>query len=204
MKRRLFVSNLAAAGTALLTVPSMLKAGVVCSPVSAVLSACTAGIASDLANITMDRSQNQSNWCWAACIQMVFLYNGLNVSQQEIVRTVFGQLVNLPGSPEDILAALNRRWTDANGDDFDVQGDVYSVSPVTAAQDLANDFPLIVGTLGHAVVLSAVDYYRDLYGNGQIVSAVVRDPLPGRGKRRLTPAEWVYMTFAVRIRVTRA
>jgi hypothetical protein len=135
---------------------------------------------------------------------MVFRYHGLNISQGKIVEEVFGGRVHRPGSPEEILEALNRTWTDENDNDYDVEGDVYSVSPATAAQDLAADFPLIIGSLGHAMVLSAVSYYRDLYGNGQIVNALVRDPWPGRGRRQITAVEWAYMSFAARIRVSPA
>src|SRR5207245_1216658 len=156
--------------------------------VSPTLAACTAGLRSDLVHIPMSRPQEESNWCWAACIQMVFRYNDLNISQGKIVQEVFGSRVNRPGAPEEILRALNRTWTDARGDDYQVEGDTYSVTPATAAQDLAADFPLIIGTLGHAMVLTAVNFYRDMNGNGQIVSAVVRDPFPGKGRRQITAA----------------
>jgi len=202
VNRRTFVSNLAIGGTALLTAPSHASAALVCSAVSPTVEACTAGIRSSLANISMSRPQQQSNWCWAACIQMVFRYNGLRISQAKIVEEVFGARVNQPGEPEQIVDALNRTWTDEDNDNYDVEGDIYTVSPGTAAQDLAADFPLIIGSLGHAMVLSAVSFYRDAYGNGQIVNAMVRDPWPGRGLRQITAAEWIYMSFAVRIRVT--
>jgi hypothetical protein len=82
-----------------------------------------------------------------------------------------------------------------------VQGDVFSANAITAAQDLSANMPLIVGAMGHAMVLTALTYWRDVYGRGQVVDAVVRDPWPGRGRRSLTPQEWYSVNFLIRIRV---
>src|ERR1700722_7378285 len=35
-------------------------------------------------------SQEQMNWCWAACCEMLFEYNGDNVSQCELATNQFG------------------------------------------------------------------------------------------------------------------
>ena len=51
--------------------------------------------------------QRQTNWCWAASIQMVLNYHGINASQEEIVARCFGELVDRPGQPADILGTLN-------------------------------------------------------------------------------------------------
>jgi hypothetical protein len=72
---------------------------------------------------------------------------------------------------------------------------------MTAAQDLAADMPLIIGTMGHAMVLSRLDYLVDQYGRGEVKWATVRDPWPGRGRRVLSPQEWYNISFAARIRV---
>ncbi len=202
MNRRTFVSHLVAQGSFLAVLPVVTKGEIACSAVSPTVAACTAGLATDIASVSMNRPQQETNWCWAACIQMVFRYHGLKISQAKIVQGVFGGSVNQPGSPQDILDALNRTWTDDDDDDYDVEGDVYSVSPATVAEDLADDLPVIIGSLGHAMVLTAISYYRDLYGNGQIVGAVVRDPWPGRGRRQITPVEWANLSFAARVRVS--
>lgn len=47
---------------------------------------------------------------------------------------------------------------------------------ITAVRDLAEDMPLIIGTLGHAMVLTGLTYNRDVHGRGVVTSAVVRDP----------------------------
>ena len=110
--------------------------------------------------------------------------------------------MNLPGQPAQILADLNRPWADENGNAFLVAGDVLTANPMTAAQDLARDMPLIIGTLGHAMVLTSLEYARDPVGNGSVTAAVVRDPWPGRGRRILSAQEWFNTNFLVRIRVS--
>jgi len=161
---------------------------------------CESGIQSNM--ILSTALQQQSQWCWAACIEMVFRYYGFDVPQKRIVEETWGHAVNMPGSPAQIIGDLNRRWMDESGRGFSVAGDVYSVNAVTAAQDLAGDMPLIVGTMGHAVVLTSLVYLRNAYGGGQVTSAIVRDPWPGRGRRILTPQEWYGISFAARIRVS--
>ncbi len=162
---------------------------------------CVIGIRSSMLDVRAAGTQHLSQWCWAACIEMVFAYYGFRVAQRRIVEETWGSIVNLPGMPEQILNNLNRDWEDDRGRSFSVSGDTFTTSIQTAAEDLANDMPLIVGTLGHAVVLTSIDYLRDVYGNFQIGAAIVRDPWPGRGRRALTPQEWYSISFAARIRV---
>jgi hypothetical protein len=135
---------------------------------------------------------------------MVFRYYDYDVPQERIVKETWGSIVNMPAQPAQIAADLNRPWKSEDGRKFSVSGDVYSATPVTAAQDLAQDFPLIIGALGHAVVLTSLVYLRNAYGGGEVQSAIVRDPWPGRGRRVLTPQEWYSINFACRIRVAAA
>lgn len=165
---------------------------------------CESGIGSQMMHVAAASTagQHQSQWCWAACIEMVFRYYGYSVSQERIVRETWGQIVNLPGQPDQILQNLNRLWKDDFGRVFSVSGDVYSAEPVTAAQDLSNDMPLIIGTMGHAMVLTSLEYFRDQYARGQVTKAIVRDPWPGRGRRVLSAQEWFSTNFLARIRIT--
>lgn len=165
---------------------------------------CEAGIDSRLAHVSAASvgGQHMNQWCWAACIEMVFKYYGLNVPQETIVQQTWGAIVNLPGQPHQILANLNRPWRDSYGRDFYVSGDAFSANPVTAAQDLSNNMPLIIGTMGHVMVLTSLQYVRDQWGNGEVMAAVVRDPWPGRGRRVLSAQEWYSTSFLARIRVT--
>ena len=162
---------------------------------------CTAGISS----ITLKQAyQQQNEWCWAACISMVFEYYHHAVDQQRIVKETWGTVADMPGMPRDIFRDLNKRWTDDAGKAFQCQGDVYSVNVNTAIQDLIDDHPLIIGALGHATVLTAIISQVDTATSQyEIEQVIVRDPWPGRGGRRpLTPMEWASINFAARIRVT--
>src|SRR5581483_6829916 len=110
---------------------------------------------------------------------------------------------NMPAQPIDIVRDLNRSWTDRNGDGFSVAGDVFSADGAAAAQDLAGEMPLIIGSMGHAMVLTAVSYDRAQNSQGRVTGAIVRDPWPGRGGRRpLTPMEASATMLLVRIRVS--
>ncbi|MCA9516827.1 MAG: hypothetical protein KC635_17920 [Myxococcales bacterium] len=203
---RRVVGAAAGAGAAVMAAGAA-RAHVACQPFDAYGSqTCVAGLKSEVAGsfASATGGQHMSQWCWAACIEMVFRHHGYVVPQARIVKETFGDRVNLPSSGWQILGNLNREWVDDRGRRFVARGDVMSSSPVTAAQDLAADQPLILGTQGHAMVLTAVEYRRDQGGNGQIVSAIVRDPWPGRGRRTLDPSEWYGVAFLARIRVAPA
>lgn len=175
-----------------------------CSPFDRLgVQMCEAGIDSRIASVTAAAvgGQHLTQWCWAACIEMVFRYYGYRVPQRRIVKETWGSIVNLPGRTDQILSNLNRPWRDLKGRSFSVVSDVFSANPMTAAQDLASDRPLIIGTMGHAMVLTSLTYVRDGMGRGQVRSAVVRDPWPGRGRRNLSAQEWYSTAFLARIRV---
>ncbi len=158
------------------------------------------GISSISAQQAAER-QSMNQWCWAACISTLFNYYGHPVSQARIVRQAYGGIVNMPASPNLIFRALNRRWVDDNGVPFTVVADVYTVNNVTAANDLQANHPLIIGTMGHAVLLTALTYYPTTNGP-YIIGGIVRDPWPTRASRRpITPTEWANISFAARVRV---
>jgi ABC-type bacteriocin/lantibiotic exporter with double-glycine peptidase domain len=199
-RRNLIKALGAAAGASL--VPIGLKGALSCGqPMPPYgIRPCTAGIPSDRMN-TVYATQQMPEWCWAACLEMVFAYWGHPVSQQEIVRQTWGGLVNMPAQPYQIVQDLNRSWVDSGGNRFSVSGDVFSANAVTAAQDLAGDMPLILGSLGHAMVLTAITYNVAPNSQGATTGALVRDPLPGRGMRALSPQEWAGTLLLARIRI---
>lgn len=200
MNRRDFIVSSVAVGVSWVF-PAIVHARLRCGPfIPPGMQECEAGIDSSIAHVTA-RIQRSSQWCWAACIEMVFRYYGHVVPQERIVEETWGEIVNLPGQPSQILADLNRQWTDEDGEDFEVEGDVFSANPMTAAQDLKRDMPLIIGTMGHAMVLTSLRYLTDNFGRGEVLAATVRDPWPGRGRRILSPQEWYSTNFLARIRV---
>lgn len=163
---------------------------------------CTVGLPTGTLAFVAAR-QKSTQWCWAACIQMVFAAHGFDIPQEVFVAETFGQIVDMPGTPMQILAALNRTYTDAAGSTFTGVGDVMSVSLETIAQDLRDRQPLIVGALGHATMLTALSWEQDNLGNIAVRDAVIRDPWPGSPSRRsLTPLEWANLSFVARVRCT--
>lgn len=53
--------------------------------------------------------QEQSNWCWAAAVQMIGLFEtGRKTSQSDIVTYIYGSAVNKTGSMSDQVSALKR------------------------------------------------------------------------------------------------
>ena len=152
-------------------------------------------------------------WCWAACIQMVFATAGRYVSQEAIVLKLFGGLVCAPASGgRAIIAAINGNWIDDNGYPFSAYSepllDLSAGYPnpeaaAAAARELANGYPLINGALGHATVLTAMTYARDAYGNGQPLELTVRDPWPDNPSRRtLSMQEAGSTDFLAAVRVS--
>lgn len=161
---------------------------------------CEAGILSNIAHVSA-RSQYANQWCWAACIEMIFRHYGRPVQQARIVQETFGSIVNMPAQPQQILYALNRPWIDDHGRPFSAQADVMSANLMTALQDLQQDHPLVIGTLGHAMVLTAMGYAQSPYTGVQLQRLIVRDPWPGRGRRELTGQEAFNISFLARVRV---
>jgi hypothetical protein len=167
------------------------------------IQSCRAEIQSNLAvkSALNVGGQHLSNWCWAACIQMIFDYYGYQISQERLVQETWGSIVNMPGSSAQIVANLNRSWTDDSGRVFSAFGDPLTANAYTAAQDLSADRPLIIGALGHAIVLTAMDYQTDTFGNFQPISLAVWDPWPGNGFRYLSFQESFSINFLSRIQV---
>jgi hypothetical protein len=132
--------------------------------------------------------QRQSNWCWAATIQMVLNYHGLYVSQEQIVARVFGNLVNQPGSPDNIMRALSGWAPDTRGRFSQIQALPYNIRGSDVVNDLAYRWPLIVGLrqpggIGHAYVLTAVTYAVGANNQPIFQSAILRDPWPSNPSR---------------------
>lgn len=154
--------------------------------------------------------QRQSNWCWAASVQMVLNYHGLFVSQEQIVQRIYGAQVDLPAQPQQILSALSGWAPDARGRYSAIYASPYTFSGSQIVQDLAYRWPLIVGLAnpnggGHAVVLTAVTYSVDRWNNPIFRSAVIRDPWPGNPSRQELP--WFEfqrrLTFMAHVQVQR-
>ena len=204
MNRRNFLATLGS-GALGLSFPLNSFSEIQCSqplvyPNGYALQNCSVGIPSGALSFVAARQQN-TQWCWAACIQMMFRMYGYDLPQYVLVQETWGGIVNMPAYPNQILAALNRIYVDSSGRRFSATGDAFTVNISTAIQDLSNRSPLIVGALGHATVLTALNYTQSNAGELQVTSAIVRDPWPESPSRRtLSPQEWYNINFAARIR----
>jgi len=198
MDRREFLSTLGLA-LAGLAVPGVALAEAECSPFNRWgVRSCTAGLPSWRAG-SIAATQQNSQWCWAACVQMVLKHYRFEISQKDIVRQVFGAEVNAPADVQTMISALNRVYTNAAGEHFTLVSGMANLN--VAASDLVLGQPLIVGTLRHAMVLSAISYDQDVHGRFVVTSAVVRDPWPTSGGRRnLSAKEWASIDFLAFVR----
>ena len=162
---------------------------------------CTSGLPTFVVAQAINDRQYQSEWCWAASISNVFKYYGHSVSQQRVVDETYGVVANVPGTDQAMRGALNRTWTDDRGTQFTVRSDY--VYPAQAAKELSLRHPLIVTTLGHAMVLTALTYERAPNSSGNVTAATVRDPWPYNPNRRiLSRREWYSITNLFRIAIT--
>lgn len=134
-------------------------------------------------------SQRNTQWCWAACIEMVLRHHGVLVSQEQIVARTYGtdpagRLPNWAGSFQAITANLNNWSFDNRGRLFAVGAMMVQGAPLPAmlVRELEQGRPLIIGyasgpNSGHAVVVTGASYIGTSSAP-QIVSLVVRDPWP--------------------------
>ena len=196
--------KLIVAGAAALCVPHAARSAVQCTPFDARgIQYCQAGVY--IRNFVTAQQRCQ-NWCWAACIEAIFHQHGYVVPQQAIVARIYPDLSCRSATGPQIIRALSGYWIDQHGHRFRAWGEPiidlhHGIwSPVAAsivARELAANNPLINGAVGHATMISEILYYRNFYGQGQVVSITVRDPWPGRANKRLLTLQEAQGTFFV-------
>ena len=116
---------------------------------------------------------------------MVLNYQGVSVSQEQIVERVFGSRVDRPGSNEDIVQGASGWYVD--GHTIGAKSD-HSFMPQKLIDDLVNKYPLVVGLrmpgqdVGHAYVLTGLSFQKhgdSIYPH----SVILRDPWPSNQSR---------------------
>lgn len=190
------------AASALLT--SSAAAELVCSNFNGNgVQQCTAGV--EIGPIRTAQQECQ-NWCWAACIEAIFSVHGYSVSQQTIVNRLFGSPQCSTATGPQIINTITGQWQSEDGEDFYAQaaplldlsfGISNPQASAMVAQELAAGNPLINGAMGHATVLTAMTYLRDVYSRGQPTQIVVRDPWPFSQNRRVLTAQEAAGTFFI-------
>lgn len=177
--------------------PQPAHADEVCGEANAAgIRQCSSGL--DAAQILhMQASQEKSQWCWAASIAMVFSHHGFAVTQEAIVRQHYSDAADKPLHATQVAPVLERAWQDQAGRAFLASATTgnaparrFQFSDDTVIREMQAQRPLIVGALGHAMVLVQVHYERFTAQDAvRITGGVVIDPMPGRGVRPLTRLE---------------
>ena len=157
------------------------------------------GIPSDLMTYCAAKQEKQ-NWCWAACIQMVYSTQGIKVSQEDIVKETLGVVVDVPAGPQYFMDAL-KGWKPSQSGRKSLEASFYQGPPQlsTLTLSLKSEVPVILGltypdqNVGHGVVITAV-YLEPGTAGKELTGVIVRDPAAvfsaTKGKRMLTPAEF--------------
>jgi hypothetical protein len=144
---------------------------------------------SDFNAIATFGKQRNTNWCWAACIQMVLNYYNIPVTQEQVVKRTLGKVVDKPADPNMMFRALNGWEVDIYGNNVLVSSNFYSTDTKEITTFLATKKPLIVGlrqqgaNIGHAYVLIGMFYETVFKTNGDVSykphSVLLVDPWPG-------------------------
>lgn len=153
--------------------------------------------------------QIQSNWCWAASIQMVLNYYGVYADQRAIVQKIYGRQTNRPANGNQIINALSG-WGFNIANRYSYIRAGYSNNLQNLLDDLKRERPIIVGmrnpnqNIGHAVVMTGYYFKFDQNRRRRVTHIIVRDPWPNNKSRQVW--EWNDFSsrfmFAVRIGVT--
>jgi hypothetical protein len=162
------------------------------------------------------RQQQCPEWCWAACISMMFNFYNHPLSQAEIVAATYGGVLCLPANTTTTIGIdLSRPWIDDRGRSFSSQvvsaydyfNGIRTFSNQTIVDALVANNPLLYCNTSHAMVVYAVTYIPTAAGPN-IVSVNVVDPWPlspithPLSGPEMTVAEFGgQMTFLAQVRV---
>lgn len=119
------------------------------------------------------RQQYKDNWCWAACIQMILLYNGEYVSQSDIVTKVFGGSYNKTASGNQIEAAFDS-WHGYSIHSYQSKKSQYLIDEISSGH------PLIIGLGEHAYLLTHIYYKKASNGLFHPFKTILINPKSGK------------------------
>lgn len=145
--------------------------------------------------INYNGTQNALFWDWATCLVMCLNYNGLNVSQEQMMTLVNGSVEEPFGAPQDLTFAVNKNTPTAWGKPSKVFCAAANLNADVLFDELSADRPIIIGTgnvglEGRAYVVTAMAYTIKFDANGQQVgivptSVTLRDPWPNSFANRI-------------------
>ncbi|MEO8190465.1 MAG: papain-like cysteine protease family protein [Acidobacteriota bacterium] len=176
-----------------------------CRPDGSGMEICEASACTFLASVAPN-AQEESNWCWAACLEMSFSCLGNRVTQFNIVKATWGDIRNAPASPAEIVTTVNREYVNNMGGRFrpkarllDRTFTIFTNMGALAAtfEHVSAGKPAIVGTLnpdgtGHATMLTHLTVRRPVARGAlpELHSARVYDPWLKGGSRVFTQDDW--------------
>jgi len=150
--------------------------------------------------------QLESNWCWAASVQMVLNLAHIPVTQEQIVKRVFGRQENMPATAVQIMKAIDG-WSSIYDGKKVVVTAFIEPSFDQILLDLYLNYPVILALklgdkIGHAVVITAAKF-RIVNGRKQILYFLVRDPWPKNpSSEKLGPQLFKDIKGAIGVRIT--
>lgn len=114
-------------------------------------------------------NQAQSNWCWAACAQMIssHFYPNSTINQNQIVTYVKGGLVNQTAQPQELINAIKYAT-------YNTQTYVYTYAPIGFSgidNNIYNGYPVVANVYSHAVLV-----YQTLSISNQFYYVTYYDP----------------------------
>jgi len=217
MKRREFLSGLLLLGGSRIlpgealagNLSGWFTSGPLCRPDGAGMQICEGRSCVFLAAVA-SRAQENSAWCWAACLEMAFSCLNHRVSQQAIVKATWGDIRNAPATPAQIVQTVDRDYVDSLGSRFRPTARLidrtFTIFTDFAAlgrtfEHVAAGKPAIIGSVngrggGHATMLTTLTVRRSADGKSlpDFLSARVYDPWPdekGRSQNHVfTLADW--------------
>jgi Papain-like cysteine protease AvrRpt2 len=110
-------------------------------------------------------AQKRTNWCWAACNQMLLNAKGIPENQDHQVQKLFEEIINqgAGGNYESAKLALAGMYTDVNGNSVAVVPYIsylgtHANDPIVIINQLSYGIPLVMATSMHGRVCVGVDY----------------------------------------------
>ncbi len=119
--------------------------------------------------------QEKDNWCWAACIQAIFEYNGIIESQTDIVRRVYGLSYDRTASGNGMSEALDG-WHGFTVKSFRTK------SAQSFIDEIAAGHPLLIGYGEHAYLLTHIYYNKTSNGHLTPFKIIMINPKQGKEK----------------------
>lgn len=132
----------------------------------------------------LKKKQKDSNWCWAACMQMILRSHDIKVSQRELVKQAFDKVVNQKLHSQAIVSTFNNQLYKGESDSiFRLRVRRKQCDEREIINHLHNKRPLMVGLKsyhdeGHTYVLRAVYFVQNIQGKIWIDRVLLVDPSP--------------------------